>query len=104
MKPVEHPLQRQHKDGSISLFLSPLYMESIIGLSESESKELIETLTQWSTQERFVYRHQWQPYDLLLWDNRCTMHKVTAYDITRQRRKMHRIVLNGTEPVCPLVS
>ncbi len=104
MKPVEHPLQRRQKDGSISLFLSPLYMESIIGLSETESKELIETLTQWSSQECFVYRHQWQPYDLLLWDNRWTMHKVTAYDITRQRRKMHRIVLNGTEPVCSLAS
>lgn len=100
----EHPLERHHSDGSISLFLSPLYMESIIGLSDTEAKELIEKLTQWSTQEGFVYRHQWQPYDLLLWDNRWTMHKVTSYDITRQRRKMHRIVLNGTEPVCSLAS
>ena len=102
MLPIEHPLERQHSDGSISLFLSPLYIEYIVGLSAEESKQLMEQLTNWATQESFVYRHQWQKYDLLIWDNRWTMHKVNPYDINNQRRKMHRIILNGTEPVTPV--
>ena len=54
-----------------------------------------------ATQERFVYRHQWREGDMLMWDNRCTMHQVMPYDRRNQRRTMHRTALAGREPVIP---
>jgi alpha-ketoglutarate-dependent taurine dioxygenase len=98
---VEHPLVRRHADGRRSLYLSPPYMECIIGLGPSESVALVTELTDWATQERFLYRHHWAPYDVVMWDNGWTMHMVTPYDLTRCRRVMHGTTLQGTDPIEP---
>ncbi len=100
---VEHALLRSHpdRDGRISLYLSPLNMEGIGGLAEPEALALIDELTAFATQDRFVYRHRWQSGDLLMWDNRCTMHQVMPYDRKHQKRVMHRTALAGTDPVAP---
>ena len=60
--PVDHPLVRVHADGRRSLFVSATYMERIVGLDDTESRELIDELMAWATQERFVYRHRWKPH------------------------------------------
>jgi alpha-ketoglutarate-dependent taurine dioxygenase len=91
---VEHPLVRRHAGGRTSLFLSPPYMECVVGKDESESRALIDELTQWATQDRFTCRHQWQQGDVLVWDNRWTMHKVAPYDMGRIARVMHGAALN----------
>jgi taurine dioxygenase len=98
---VEHALLRSHpaRDNRVSLYISPLNMEGIVGLSDNDALALIDDLTAFATQDRFVYRHRWQAGDLLMWDNRCTMHQVTPYDRARERRMMHRTALAGTEPV-----
>ncbi|HQR48895.1 MAG TPA: TauD/TfdA family dioxygenase [Steroidobacteraceae bacterium] len=93
--PVEHPLVREHASGRCSLFLSPPYMEAIVGWSPAASRALIAELTDWATRERYTYRHHWQRDDLVMWDNGWTMHKVLPYDIARCRRVMHGTTLLG---------
>ena len=97
--PVRHKLIRNHRDGSQSLYISPVYMERIIGRGESESRALVEELTEWATQERFVYEHSWRPHDVVMWNNTWTMHLVMPYDQARQRRVMHRTAIAGVEAV-----
>ncbi len=97
--PVDHPLVRRHPDGRRSLYVSATYIERILGVSESESQQLIEELMAWATQDRFVYRHRWRPHDVLMWDNRWTIHVVIPFDHANERRMMHRTTIAGTEPV-----
>jgi len=101
LPPVDHPLVRRHRDGRRSLYLSPPYMETIVGWNQAESQELVAELTAWASQERFLYCHGWRPHDVIMWDNGWTMHKVTAFDIARQRRVMHGVVILGTEEIEP---
>lgn len=99
LPPVDHPLVRHHPDGRKSLYVSATYMEQIIGLSKRESQQLIHELMTWATQDRFVYRHRWQPHDVLMWDNRWTIHVVTPFNHGVERRVMHRTTITGSEPV-----
>ncbi len=93
--PVEHALVRRHPDGRKSLYLSPIYVDSITGLSFEESRALVEELTEFADQPEFTYRHQWRTDDVVMWDNRCTMHRVLPYDSAHVRRIMHRTTLAG---------
>jgi taurine dioxygenase len=52
-----------------------------------------------ATRPEFVLRFRWTPRDVLLWDNRCTMHRATGYDTSGERRVIHRTVVIGDEPV-----
>ena len=97
--PVQHNLIRNHPDGSQSLYISPLYMERVMGLDERQTRELVDELTEWATQERFVYEHSWRPHDVVMWDNTWTMHLVMPYDKVNQRRTMHRTAIAGSEAV-----
>jgi alpha-ketoglutarate-dependent taurine dioxygenase len=74
-------------------------MERIEGLVEDESRTLLEELTAFATQDRFVYRHKWEKDDVIFWDNRCTMHAVLPYDAADLRRVMHRTTIVGDGPV-----
>jgi taurine dioxygenase len=58
-----------------------------------EHDELREPLMAHATQERFVFRHRWGPRDVVMWDNRCTMHCATPYDAGAERRVIHRTVV-----------
>ena len=102
LQAVNHPLVRWHSDGRRSLYLSPTYMETILGLDQPESRALIGELTNWSTQERFLYRHCWQPNDVIVWDNGWTMHIVAPYDISRKKRIMHGVVILGNQRIEPI--
>ena len=97
--PVWHPLVRKHPVTSrTSLYISPIYNDAVEGLSPAESKALIDELFEFSGRPEFVYSHRWETDDVVMWDNRCTMHQVTAYD-PAERRVMHRTTIVGTEPV-----
>lgn len=98
---VMHPIVRRHPDreGQCSLYLSPVNMIGIEGLQGEAAEQLLDELLAWVTQECFVYTHQWQAGDVLIWDNRCTMHRVLAYDSARFPRVMHRTALVGVERV-----
>jgi alpha-ketoglutarate-dependent taurine dioxygenase len=97
--PVEHPLVRTHPDGRKSLYISPVYAPTCNGLSDAESQRLLGELVDWATRDEFTYRHKWQVNDVVMWDNRCTMHRVMPFDWVTERRVMRRTALAGVDPV-----
>ena len=99
MPAVWHPMVRRHPvSGRKSLYISSIYNDAVEGLSPEESKALVDELFAFCGRPEFVYSHRWETDDVLMWDNRCTMHQVTAYD-PAERRVMHRTTIVGTEPV-----
>ena len=96
---VIHPLVRTHPEsGRKVLFLNLNRLDRILGLERAESDALLDELAAWVTQERFVYRHQWSVGDVLVWDNRCTMHRVSYDSPAGDRRIMYRVVTQGDRP------
>jgi taurine dioxygenase len=97
--PVEHPLVRTHPEiGRKCLYISHHAMR-IVGMDEAEGAVLLEELMAHATQPDFVYAHRWKQGELVMWDNRCTMHKATGYDARDERRVMNRTVVKGDVPV-----
>lgn len=96
---VDHPLIRTHPvSGRLSLYINPNRIERILGWSDQESDTLLDALYDFAFQPQFQYRHQWRDGDLVVWDNRCTMHRANAdYDLA-QLRVMHRVMLQGETP------
>jgi alpha-ketoglutarate-dependent 2,4-dichlorophenoxyacetate dioxygenase len=66
----------------------------VLGMPQAESDELLEHLMQHATQRQFVYTHRWRLNDLVMWDNRCTMHRGTDYEERRWKRDMHRATVS----------
>ena len=97
---VEHPLVRTHPEtGRKALYLNPNRQDRIVGLARAESDALLDALTEHATQPRYQYRHRWRQGDILIWDNRCTMHKANADYPAGSRRVMQRLMVAGTPPV-----
>ncbi len=93
--PVTQPLVRTHPSTKRkSLFLSS-HIGSVIGLTKPDGRLLIEELTELATQEKFVYTHQWQKDDLVMWDNRRTMHRARKYEDTVEKRDLRRTTIAG---------
>ncbi len=92
-----HPLVWQHKSGRKSLALSTS-CSHILGMHPADSHDLLNRLMAHVTQPQYVYRHEWRPNDLLMWDNTGTMHRARPYD-PNAGRLLHRFTLNGEEPV-----
>jgi len=91
------PIVWTHQSGRKSLLLGAT-SDYVIGLPVEESRALLARLRDWATQPRYVYQHQWQPGDLLIWDNTGTMHRVLPYPVD-SGRLMHRTILAGEEPL-----
>jgi taurine dioxygenase len=99
MPPVWHPLVRRHPvSGRKSLYISSIYNDAIEDMDDRAASRLLEELTAFSEQPKYMYRHVWEPHDVLMWDNRCTVHAVTPHD-PDERRVMHRTTIVGNEPV-----
>jgi alpha-ketoglutarate-dependent 2,4-dichlorophenoxyacetate dioxygenase len=96
---ARQPLLLRHpRTGRPSLYLAR-HASHIIGMDEAESAKLLDELIAFATQPEFVHTHHWQVGDLLVWDNRCTMHRATPFDETRHPRDMRRTtVIDGTAP------
>jgi len=93
LPPVPQALVRHHRySGRTSLYLAS-HASHIIGWPVEEGRALIEELVAFATQPQFVYQHCWTVGDLVMWDNRCTMHRGRPYDDT-QRRVMHRTTVS----------
>ena len=91
------PIVWTHQSGRKSLLLGAT-SDYVIGLPVEESRALLARLRDWATQPQYVYQHQWQPGDLLIWDNTGTMHRVLPYPVD-SGRLMHRTILAGEEPL-----
>jgi len=100
MPEATHPLVRTHPEtGRKALYLNPNRMERIVGLEQADSDRLLDELITHATQMKYQYRHVWRQGDIVIWDNRCTMHKANADYPEDERRLMHRVIVAGTEPV-----
>jgi alpha-ketoglutarate-dependent 2,4-dichlorophenoxyacetate dioxygenase len=97
MAPVPQVLVRTHAgSGRKSLYLSS-HAGRIRGMEDPEALMLLMDLTEHATQPQFVYTHRWAVGDLVMWDNRCTMHRARAYDET-EVRDMHRTTVSDGVP------
>lgn len=95
--PVAHPIVRIHPEtGRKSIFISEK-CKDIHGMTQQESQPLIRFLIEHATSPGFVYRHIWKPKDLLIWDNRCLLHKAVGNFDPAEPRIMERICTLGTE-------
>jgi len=94
---VRHPLVRTMPDGRKALFVGG-HCIGVDGLGEAEGQALVETLYAHATQDCFVYRHHWRQWDLVIWDNRCTMHAATPLLSDAYRRDMRRTTVNESGP------
>jgi taurine dioxygenase len=96
---VSHPIVRIHPEsGRKAIYLNPIRIEGIVGMPEAAALTLLADLLEHATQEKYQYRHQWQPGDLVMWDNRSLLHKANGdYDMS-QLRYLYRIMLQGDVP------
>jgi alpha-ketoglutarate-dependent 2,4-dichlorophenoxyacetate dioxygenase len=98
--PVPQALVRRHPgSGRMSLFLAS-HAGRIFGMPEEEGKALLQQLIDHATQRQFVYTHRWRVHDLVMWDNRCTMHRGRPYDDLRWPRDMQRATTSDVAPTC----
>ena len=98
VRPVSHPVVRTHPEtGRRALFVSEHFTMRILGVSEQRSRELLDLLFDYGTRAEHVYRHQWQPHDMVFWDNRSLMH-LAAGCPDDQRRKLYRTTIEGDVP------
>ena len=98
LPPVAHPLVRTHAPtGRKSLYVSG-HIERIVGMPAEEGRALVAELIDWCTRPEYVYQHAWRQYDLVMWDNRCALHRATVIP-EKERRIMHRTTVAGEGPV-----
>jgi len=97
--PLTHPLVRTIPEtGRKALFMGE-HASHVEGSGMVESRALIDRLTAHAVEERFVYRHQWRTGDMLMWDNRCLLHRANPnFDAARFPRVLHRTCLRGSAP------
>ncbi len=100
LPPVPQVLVRTIPEtGRKSLYLAS-HAGRILGMSEEESRALLAELIAHATQRQFVYTHRWRVHDLVMWDNRCTMHRGTDFDDLRWVRDMHRATVSDIANTC----
>jgi taurine dioxygenase len=91
---VVHPLVRTHPElKRRGLYLGGEWGSCIDGMEEDRAQELYDTLLQHMIQDRFCYRHRWQPGDVLMSDNRCSLHRASEWDEASHVRRLHRIIM-----------
>jgi alpha-ketoglutarate-dependent 2,4-dichlorophenoxyacetate dioxygenase len=101
LRPVRHRLVRIHPvTGRKSLYLSA-HIGSIVGWPVPEARAFIRDLTEHATQRQFVHAHVWRQWDLVIWDNRTTMHRARRYDDLREIRDLRRSTIRGDAMTAP---
>lgn len=94
LPPVRQVLVRTHAGSGRKCLYLASHASHIVGWPVEKGRKLIEELTAFATERRFVYQHRWSVGDLVMWDDRCTMHRGCPYDDTRHRRDMHRTTVS----------
>jgi alpha-ketoglutarate-dependent 2,4-dichlorophenoxyacetate dioxygenase len=100
LPPVPQALVRRHAgSGRMGLYLAS-HAGRVFGMGDAEGKALLKQLIDHATQRQFVYTHRWRLHDLVMWDNRCTMHRGKGYDDLRWPRDMQRATVSDVGPTC----
>ncbi len=98
--PVPQVLARKLPDsGRMSLYIAS-HAGAIRGMADDEARKLLDELTAHATQRQFVHSHRWRGKDLVIWDNRCTMHRGMEFDDQRCKRDMRRATVSDVAPTC----
>ena len=96
---VIHPLIRTHPaDGRKALWVSTGTVKEIVGQDDPTDLSILDELVAFGTQPRFVFKHEWRVGDILMWDNRCTLHTGSVFDEDKYFRTMHRLWVRGDRP------
>jgi alpha-ketoglutarate-dependent 2,4-dichlorophenoxyacetate dioxygenase len=95
MPPVVQPLVRTHPRTGIKSIVLASHASHIIGMSQDEGRKLLDELTAFAIQDKYTYHYKWSAGDLVIWDNRCTMHRGTPFDDKTYRRDMRRTTVQG---------
>ncbi len=99
--PVRQAVVRTNPaNGRKTLFVGA-HASHIVGWPEEEGRALLKELLAFCAQPQFVYRHQWQEGDLVVYDNRCLLHRATPYDIGRYKRVLQRTTVSDSGPTAP---
>jgi taurine dioxygenase len=95
----EHPVFRTHEEtGCKAVYVNRLMTEEVVGLARAESDRLLAALYDHAENPAFVYEHVWLPGDLLLWDNRCSMHARTDFPAGERRLLLRTTIAGDTRP------
>lgn len=94
LPPVQQVLVRRHPGSGRKALYIASHASHVIGWPEEKGRELVDELLDFATQPQFVYSHRWTEGDLIVWDNRCTMHRATPYDEMGVRRILHRTTVS----------
>ena len=98
--PVSHPLVRTHPvTGARALYFAPEVMSHVEGWSREASKLLIADLLAHATQPHYLYEHHWRVGDVVIWDNRSTLHTATPFEADKYKRLLYRTLMAPEEPV-----
>ena len=97
MPPVRHPVVRDAADGRRTLYIGG-HASHIVGWPIDEGQALLQELATLAAQPRYIYAHEWRDGDLVIWDNRCTLHRATTFDDLHHRRDMRRTTINEHGP------
>jgi taurine dioxygenase len=96
--PVDHPVVRTHPEtGRKCLYLGD-HAEYLVGMPYDEGRAMIEELNALAVHPDLTYEHRWKTRELLIWDNRCVMHRATGYDAATQGRVIRRCTILGEVP------
>lgn len=102
LPPVPQALVRTIPESGRKTLYVASHIGRIYGMTDAQADELIEQLTAHVIQRQFVYSHRWRPNDLVLWDNRCTLHRGTDFDDLRFVREMRRATVSDRANSCVL--
>jgi taurine dioxygenase len=96
--PVDHPVVRTHPETKRKCLYLGDHAEYILGMPYDEGRALIEQLNALAVHPDLTYKHRWKTRELIVWDNRCVMHRATPYDAARQGRVIRRCTVLGEIP------
>ena len=93
LAPAQHQLVREDASGRKSLYIGS-HADHIIGMPIEEGRQLLDELLEIATQPQFIYSHHWVQGDLVIWDNRCTLHRAGMFDYMNHKRDLRRTTVN----------
>lgn len=96
--PVAHPIVRTHPETGRKCLFAGDHAEYVEGLDYDEGRALIEEINRRATPEDRIYRHVWRPGEVMVWDNRCLLHRATPFDTAAELRVMRRCTVLGDRP------
>jgi len=98
MPPVSQKIVRTIPESGRKALLIGNHATHVLGRPKEEGVQLLDELNAFATQPQFIYTHKWRASDLVIWDNRCTLHRATAYDVFKYKRDMRRTTINESGP------